>query len=69
MRKEEKELAGRDAGMGDEVPSDDELAELGAVLGGNENNPNNVEKEKVDISDVQEKNDVPELGNYEKIHG
>ena len=69
MRKEEKELAGRDAGMGDEVPSDEELAELGAVLGGNENNPNNVEKEKVDISDVQEKNDVPELGNYEKIHG
>ena len=69
QREEDKQLAGRDPGMGEAVPSDDELAELGEVLGGNENNPNNVEKEKVDISDIGEKNDVPELGNYEKTHG
>lgn len=67
QRKQEQALAGRMPEEG-EVPSDDELAELGDLLGGNQNNPNNVEKEKVDISDVQEDNGVPELGDYEKIH-
>ena len=72
QRKQEQELAGRDGmdGNGDAgaVPGDEELAELGAILGGNENNPHNKETEKVDISDVSEDNGVPELGNYKKTH-
>ena len=68
QRKEEKELAGRDAGVPGMNPTDEELAELGEIMGGNENNPNNVEKEKVEVEDIGEKNGVPELGNYAKTH-
>lgn len=66
QRKQEQALAGRDPNA---VPTDEELAALGEELGGNENNPHNEETEKVDINDVKEDNDVPELGNYEEIHG
>ena len=72
QREEEKQLAGRTPGVpgngAGEVPTDDELAELGEALGGNENNAHNAETEKVKISDIAEKNGVPELGNYEEIH-
>lgn len=67
QRKQEQALAGRMPGE-EEVLSDEELAELGEELGGNQNNPNNVEKEKVEVGDIQEKNGVPELGNYAKTH-
>lgn len=66
QRKQEQALAGRDPNA---VPTDEELAALGEELGGNENNAHNEETEKVDISDVKEDNGVPELGNYEEIHG
>lgn len=68
MREEEKELAGRDAGGDDTVPSDEELAALGEALGGNTNNEVNEEREKVDIDDAKEDVDVPELTDYKKIH-
>ena len=64
QRKNDQALAGRD-GM---VPDDAELAELGEVLGGNENNPHNEQLEDVNIEDVSEDNGVPELGNYAKTH-
>jgi hypothetical protein len=64
QRQNDAMIAGRDGA----VPGDDELAELGAVLGGNENNPHNEQMEDVNIEDVSEDNGVPELGNYAKTH-
>lgn len=74
QRKQDAMMAGRtgaDDGMndsGDAVPTDEELAELGAALGGNEDNEYNQAHEKADISDVKEDNGVPELGDYAKTH-
>lgn len=70
QRKQDAMMAGRTGAddSGDAVPSDEELAELGAVLGGNEGNEYNQAHEKADISDVKEDNGVPELGDYAKTH-
>ena len=68
QREEEKALAGRDAGAGDAVLTDEEAAKMGAIFGGNQGNDYNEEHEKVDISDAGEDNGVPELGNYKEIH-
>jgi hypothetical protein len=56
MRDQEKEIAGRANG---DNPSDDELAELGKVLGGD--NPENDSRRGTDIEGVKERNDVPDL--------
>lgn len=48
--------------------SDEELGEMGAELGGNNNNPHNLEAKKAQIDTVQEDLGVPELGQYEKTH-
>ena len=66
MRDEQKQIAGREVG-GDEgeVPSDDELAELGSVLGGNNNNDYNEAHEKVHVTDAEEDNGVPNLVDNE----
>lgn len=60
VREEEQKLAGRDAGGG--VPSDDELAELGEVLGGD--NSYDDAHEKANIDDIKEDNDVPNITDY-----
>ena len=68
QREEEKKLAGRDgtggAGDGGMTPTDDELAELGAALGGNANNPHNKAAESVDIKDAKEDNGVENISDY-----
>ena len=61
-RKEEKELAGRNAAGEGGVPSDEELAELGSVLGGD--NEYDDSRERADVSDAKEDNEVPELSDY-----
>ena len=64
QREEEKELAGREGEGGDAVPGDDELAALGAALGGNQDNPYNKAHEKADIDDVEEDNGVMPIADY-----
>lgn len=61
QRENEQQLAGRD-GNGQAVPGDDELAELGALLGGD--NSENDAKEKADISSVREDNGVMPISDY-----
>ena len=69
QREQEKELAGRgEGGMPGMGGSDDEMAQLGALLGGNNNNPHNEQLEDVDVDDAQEDQGVPELSNYKEIH-
>jgi len=48
--------------------SEDELGEMGAELGGMNNNPVDESRAKPDISDVQEDLGVPDLGEYDKTH-
>ena len=63
QRENEKQIAGRMEGDGAEpVPTDEELAELGSLLGGD--NEANDAKEKVDVTEAQEKNDVPSISGY-----
>lgn len=59
QRQNEQQLAGRE---GQSVPGDDELAELGALLGGD--NPENDAKKKADISSVREDNGVMPISDY-----
>ena len=56
QRENEQKLAGR------EGTSDEELAELGSLLGGD--NPENDAKEKADIDDAMEDNDVMHISDY-----
>ena len=60
-KKEEQQLAGR---MDDPnaVPGDDDLAELGKVLGGD--NPENDARRGTDPLEARERNDVPDLEEY-----
>lgn len=61
-RKEEQQLAGR--GDGESVPTDDELAELGAALGGD--NPENDAVRGTNVLDAEERNGVPDLASYKE---
>lgn len=58
-REEEQSLAGRDQGA---VPSDDELAELGEALGGD--NPENDVRRGTDPRKVKERLGVPSISDY-----
>lgn len=55
QREQAQQLAGRDG--------DDELAELGAVLGGNENNEHNQDLQSKAPEDAEKRNGVPDLVN------
>jgi len=62
QREEEKQLAGRGDGSGnDAVPTDEELAELGAVLGGD--NPENDPNRSTDTFGVRDRNNIPDITN------
>ena len=62
-KEEEQELAGR-GGDGDAVPGDDELAELGALLGGD--NPENDERRGANPLEAKERNDIPDISDYKE---
>lgn len=57
MREQEQQLAGREGN----VPNDDELAELGEILGGD--NEANDEVRGTNPLEVRERNDVPDITN------
>lgn len=62
-REEEKEIAGRGENP-NAVPSDEDLAELGAILGG-DNEENDAVRETNPL-DVRERNNIPDITDYQE---
>ena len=62
-KEEEQQLAGR-MDNPNAVPGDDDLAELGALLGGD--NPENNERRGTNPLDAKERNDIPDITDYQE---